>query len=683
MVRPWRHATHVIGRPVGRRGRFALAVALGGLAFAVGLTGLRDPDTFHLMAMGREMVRRGGFPAEDPFLFPLAGIPAGPPPSWLAAVVIYLARAGLGPTGPVWLAGLLLGTVLAVMALDALDPEYTVAEALVALVPLLLALTVLRWRSVARPELFGNVFLASFMLLLRRHVRRGSQRPIWALPALAVLWINFHPSAVAGVGLALVLSAAGAAQFLVCRLVCPWPTWAPEGRSLLAAAASSLVAGMACLLHPATWRPLAQALAFAANQFGLEFPGALPGELLPLLRTGVEELRPLSFEWLGPFGILLMLAAVSLVASVRRDSLAQAAVSAVAVAVALSAERFAGLAMIVLAPLTGRNLVIGLERFRLTQVPAARVFAAAVATIAAGTLIGSVVRAEGGPTLSFRPERFPVRAAQVLKAISFSGRIYNTFDFGGYLEWELGGKVFQDGRLALQRGDEAAAFTDTGHDAAFAALDRKHRFDALVVAYPALPFEMVEVLAGTAPDRDWVAPAEEWSLVAFDEGALLYLRRDGPYRDLAHAREYRVARPGNPFPLMHLRDQRFAIAYLAELERATAESPWCRRCRWRLALTEILLRDDRRRAESLVGERARPSLYVRYGDMLHDLGNAAGARRAYAQALGMDDSLAAPLVGVSEVLDLDDDERIVAMYRLHYLERHRERLTWLQSEGSN
>ncbi len=465
--------TKGLAQPLGQRGRLALAAALAIVALVAGLTGLRDPDTFHLLAVGRDIVRHRGFPTEDPFLYPLAGMPAGASASWLSAVAIYLSHVALGESGPVLLAGFLLGALLLVLALDAVDAKATAIEALAALVPLLLALWVLRWRSVARPEMFANVLLAITLFVLRRHYEGKATPLLWLLPLLAAVWSNLHQSAVAGIGVVLVYGAVGAAQLLMAKLAEWRREWAPETKTVrLAVATAGLMIG-ASLLNPSMTTSITTALAFVGNQIGLHLPAAEPlTRVLPFMKVGVEELRPLSaMDWVGPFGILVVLTAASFAVGFRAASPPDIAISAAFVVMALSAQRFAGVGALVLAPIAARNFAVGLSRVPTRSRAVARVVAGVTAL---GACVAAIVLLAGmdvGFGLGFRPDNFPVRAAQYLESIGFTGRLYNTFDFGGYLEWKLDRKFFQDGRLGLLAGDEQAAFTDTGHYGAFAALD--------------------------------------------------------------------------------------------------------------------------------------------------------------------------------------------------------------------
>jgi hypothetical protein len=190
------------------------------------------------------------------------------------------------------------------------------------------------------------------------------------------------------------------------------------------------------------------------------------------------------------------------------------------------------------------------------------------------------------PGAGLRPGAYPVRGVDYLEKLGFKGRLFNTFQFGGYLEWRGVGPPYQDGRGMILPGEERAAMAGPLDRHAFLALDRKYRFDALLLAYPDESPASSARLQSMLGDGDWAADRATWSLVAFDDGGLLYLRRDGAHADRAAADEYVDAMPANaafsPRP-----DRIPALA--AEFRRSVRESPGCALCRYYDGLAALSL----------------------------------------------------------------------------------------------
>jgi tetratricopeptide (TPR) repeat protein len=551
------------------------------------LTELRDWDTFHHLAYGRDILRRGGFAAEDPFLFPLAGLPSGPQPSWLGSVLIFLSWRLLGEAGPVLLAGAMSALIFFLLLWDACDDDHSVQGFVLALVPLSCAFAVFRPRAVARPELLADVLLLVTVRILRK-AARGLGASVAALPFVIALWANLHQSVLAGIGLIVVFVVlnATARAWRAQRKEARGPEC--TARSVLAVSGAMVAGVLLCgALTPVGFQPFVAPVAFVAAWVA---PGAATaiGASGPadLTKIAVGELQPMTGNvWMGPFGWLVALAAVSTLPAWRRGSARETVNGAAFVILAARAARFGPMACLILAPIAARNLRDVFGRF--IQHPRARWAMVGGAAVLAGWATWIAV---DNPWLRFGigPARhLPRRGLAYLEAIGFRGRLFNTFHFGGYLEWHLGGKVFQDGRGSLRPEDAVAALAGPADRALFAALDARYRFDALLLTNDAIGPRTRALLMATAPAEDWAADRTIWALVAFDDGGQLYLRRDGPYAALAARDEFRFAWPSHPPTLPHP-DRAGAMR---DLQRSLREVPGCASCA--VALGFLYLEADR------------------------------------------------------------------------------------------
>lgn len=605
-------------------------VALGGLlalaAFLAALTEMRDTDAFHHLALGRDILRRGAIPAQDPFLFPLAGLEVGRMPYWLSAIVFFASQSLLGDSGPVLLAGLITAALFAVLWLDSTREVKELGGALLALVPLVLALGACRARAVPRPEIFANVFIALTGLGLRRYAE-GRRGLILAFPALAVVWANLHPSALTGAGLIGIFAVVGLAGLAVGRPSGSGGSAPLSRRDFLVAgglgAAGILAAGV---LSARGFDSLLTSIKFVLSAAGLSdqsLQGPL-GDPLPFLKHQIIELQPLqASEWAGPFGALVAITLASVALGWRRAAAWEVVASALLVALAARNARYLPIAAVVMAPVAARNLVAFLVRFD----PGSRWRRPAWAGIAAAAALALTAHAAANDELHFGTQlsrkSFPVAAADYLARNAPGARVFNTFQLGGYLEWTLDRPVFQDGRAMLLAPDLEAAFADPINAGLFQGLDRRYRFDALVLAYvTGIDQATAAALDATAGPRDWLADRSVWALVAFDDGGLLYLRRDGPFAALAARDEYLAARPGNPFSRAALMDSAQRAAFIADYERALATTPSCSKCRFHLGMA-LISDGQAARAEALLAE-ALPRASGPYaGELLYGMGLAA------------------------------------------------------------
>lgn len=561
-------------------------------AFLASLTRLHDWDTFFHLAYGRDILRRGGFAPEDPFLYPLAGLPSGAQPSWLGSVVIYLSWLAGGDAGPVYLPGLMVAALVLILLVDGLEDDRTAAGLAAVLLPVSFALAVLRGRAVARPELFSNFLLAATLLALRRDAA-GKPRLLLLFPPAAVLWVNLHQTVLAGAAAIAIFAAVNGGLLLARRLGAGIPAELAGPRALLAPTLV-LLGGLvaAAALNPSGPAGVVSPAAMLSAIVGASGQAASPASV-DLVRRAVDELRPpTGAQLLGPFGWLVALSAASFLCAWRRFNLRELLTCAAFLCLAFKAQRFLGLAALVMAPIAGRNL-----RGALARMPAAagiHVRRVAVAASAIGILAAawSMLHLPGVRSGIHLGREVPARAAAYLKSIGFAGRLFNTFHLGGYLEWTLERPVFQDGRGNLLPADAAAALAGPSAYAKFQDLDARYRFDALVTHYPQFAGAAFRERAEGAPGSDWGADRRTWALVAFDDGGQVYLRRDGAYASYLARDEYRYAKPTNPLILPQMADP----ARLQEdLRRSLREAPDCLRCRTMLG---FLLNDLGRTAEA-------------------------------------------------------------------------------------
>ncbi len=559
--------------------RLIVLVLISAATFVASLTQLSDWDTFHHLAYGRDILRRGGFASQDPFLYPLAGHSAGAQPSWLGSVVIYLSWLAAGDPGPVYLAGLMGAALFVLLAVDAGGGDATREGLIITLLPLSFALAVFRERAVARPELFANVLLAWTLLALRRHAG-GAGRLALAFSLVTILWVNLHQSVLAGVAMLAIFVAVNGALLAARRLGLPVLCEVSRAQSLVAPTVA-LLGGLAAMavFSQGSASPLRSPVDFVLSVVSRSTgAGSAPGgDQVSLLSRMVDELRPLTpRQWLGPFGWLTILCAVSFVLAWRGVNLREVTTCAAFVYLAATAQRFMVLAAIVMAPVTARNLRAALTGVPLPGARFVRWGVVVAGAIGVSIATWSMFQLPGIRFGTGIGREIPVRSVEYLKSIGFSGRVFNTFHFGGFLEWALDQQVFQDGRGHLLAEDAPAAFAGPSAYATFEALDRRYRFDALVTHYPQFVGAAFRERAGSLTGADWGADRTTWALVAFDDGGQVYLRRDGAYAAFATRDEYRYATPANSLALPQHGDR---AALRRDLERSLRETPDCLRCR--------------------------------------------------------------------------------------------------------
>jgi hypothetical protein len=372
---------------------------------------------------------------------------------------------------------------------------------------------------VPRPQIFTYLLLA--FLLERLAAARRGKPPMWIFPLIQTVWTNVHGPILGGL-LGSVLILGGAI-----------PGLSPRGRVLWTL---SLIP--ASFIHPQGVKAVTEYLPHLAGE-GLfrqtirewlplhhplqrDLPQApatwtLMGASLILGMAGFVN-RRYSRRW--GYGLILILLAAAPLAAVRhRDLLAIAFVPAAA---AWMPAAFSG--RIIVPTRAATVVALSLAAF-LAVVPGAGLFR---------------YRPAWPPKIGLWENEFPSGGVQFLGRNKLNGRIFNSYDFGGYLANKLpSSKVFIDGRYFVYGERIYREYLEArdGGPAARRILDRAQA-DFLLIRYP--DPSGYQNLAARA--RDW----RDWALVFWDDESLLYIRRSAASPQWLDAHEYRRLDPTLP-----------------------------------------------------------------------------------------------------------------------------------------
>lgn len=465
---------------------------------------LFNPDLFWHLNAGRWVSANGSVPRTDPFSFTMAGQP-WLDFEWLFQVFVYAVHSVSGLWGLRVLKTVLLGASF--LPIDGLLRDRAVGATGRALALAFWAAAVLP-QSDLRPDLFSLLF---FSLLLRR---LDKDRFSWRLSLpLFALWSNIH----AGFAVGLCLYAA---KLLSLR----WER-RPVPRDLLLEAAAAVPATFLNPLGPRVWEALALHGAQAAG-----------------IGRYVQEWGPLS--WRAPLQWPLLAALLVFTAAVlhrRRQLPPFLALVAVPLAVATALSVRFGLFFAA----AGAALLLSVGG---KAAPRHALPALAALTALMAWPLSRV------PWLAPFAETYVARRAAdfVAEQPELRGlRLFNTYEWGGYLGWRRPGEpVFGDGRYLFhgQLPELEAALSSATEMAAFV---ERHRLDGLLIKnYPArLPTKRL-YKDGSSREflRPWhlfLLPRERWALVYFDAQALLFVDRAKVPAAWLAEREFRWLRPGD------------------------------------------------------------------------------------------------------------------------------------------
>jgi hypothetical protein len=416
-----------------RRAQIARALMLVFLFAVPGIFYLRssltaDSDLWWHMASGEWILAHHAVPRTDPF----SAFGAGKfwaAYSWLFEVVIFKLYQRWDLAGAaVYTAGMITAITAAVYRMIRRQLSDFVLAALLTAATMDMLLPFFT----PRPWLI-TILIFVFEIDILMHARRtGDRRGLLFLPLLFALWANTHIEFVAGL---LVLGLA-VAEPLAERW---WPYKQTKLRSsttwpLLAACL------LATLANPYGWRIYQVAYGLVA------MPGAA---------TNVAEMTALTFRTQNEF-VLLFLAffCMAALAWTRHIPFFELAALALAITVSFRSGREIWLLAVVAVAILASLLPVTEEG--LGKPPA---FAIPAIALGSGALLCAAATAMQIGNAQLRADladQMPVRAVEAIKDGHFRGPLYNTYDWGGYLIWNLRMPVSIDGRANVF-GDERIA----------------------------------------------------------------------------------------------------------------------------------------------------------------------------------------------------------------------------------
>ncbi len=484
-------------------------VGVLGAGAAIAARKMGDFDLPWHLATGRYLVETG-VPARDPFSFlhrPMGAIEIASDSG------LYLVWKALGALG------LQLGLAAIVVAIGAVLYRTMRHHGALAWLGVGAALAAMNAWLLVRPATVGFLLTALLAAGIEAHrrsprTRRGRLALASAVP-MALLWANSHGSVTLGIALvgayAVYRAACLAARG---RLGGLFPSH--DGKDAAFAAAVAAAAALTTGANLAGFAILGGARTAEAASMYAEWSAATPKFLF------VTE---------PATGVLLVIAACALLfgrndAGSRVPSAWDAGLILLGFAMSLVAVRLIAFAAVLLS-------VVSVRRLAPVVVDTSRLRALCFASV---LLVGPLMLARHYTSLGvgFEPSHFPQGAVAYARAARPEGRMWNFLPFGGYLIWRLYPEqlVFVDGRTSWVHDIDTLrrAHASNQEDAAFAALAAEYQMEwAITPSREGTPYG--------AP----IARSPAWVMVYFDDVGAVYVRRDGPNRQLAEA-GYRVFR---------------------------------------------------------------------------------------------------------------------------------------------
>jgi tetratricopeptide (TPR) repeat protein len=512
-------------------------------------------DVWWHLKTGEWIWQHKAIPYVDPFSYTFRGA-EWIDFEWLFQAVIYPIYQFAGFEGLIIFKLVII--LLIFMVLFFTCREFDKGKAWLSITLLLVALLVARDRFTVRPDIFFIFFLAlyGYFLTLYKNEKITSRQLIIFLLPIHVLWVNFHGSFLIGIFLVGAFAMGSFIPLALSHRRDLKPVFADKKlRSLLLLC---LLLCLVSLLNPHTYRAFLIPLQTTGAEETLK--GIAEWQSVPIKFLGVFTLDPTMW-----FRALFLVGVASFFMNSRNNfmKVENILIFLLFSYMAFKHIRFSGAFAIATVPI----IIYNLSQFRRPVSRWRWVFILPILTVIifSVNVVITLLREE---RLGFGfLKHYPQTTVSFLKKHHVSGKIFNSYGYGGYIIWHCWPDipVFIDGRtVALYDQDFFWLYS-------FTEL-KKELWEKVSERYG---IEIVLV----NDDRDWgytslaywLDEDENWQLVAFDDVAILYMRKSKKFDQLIEQYSFHYLRPSD-FSMDYAKVKKDDKKYLGALERELKEA---------------------------------------------------------------------------------------------------------------
>jgi hypothetical protein len=411
--------------------RLVITLGLIGILF-MAVRPMIDSDTWWHLRTGQWILDHQALPEVDRFSFSRSGEPWYYP-GWLAEILMVkvYSLGGLVALNLLFTCVILLAFGLVYFTLE--GNAFAIAAVLV----LSAGASEIYWS--ARPQMFTFLFSACFYLVLRKYLW-GKRNALWLLPLIMILWVNVHPGFAVGFILLLIAMIGQGIKFLTRRSSLP----ADAGKKLAWLMGTFLVCLAAAVVNPHG----AAVLAYPFKTVSIQF-----------LQNFIQEWQTPDFHFIDAqlFLILFFLAWTVIAFSPKALDVGDFFFLAFISYMGFLAWRNTNLLSIVAPAIImqyGQPIV---EKYfpnwnldhAVSRIQSAIHIGAVILLTTAVLILGASSLSPASMQALIR-RQLPVDAVEYLSSHPVSGRLFNAYNFGSYLLWNLPeNPVFVDGRTDL------------------------------------------------------------------------------------------------------------------------------------------------------------------------------------------------------------------------------------------
>lgn len=552
------HISKELNLKIDRVLGFITIVAVFSLLFVLAHRALFDLDIWLHLKTGELIFKNKSVPSTDIFSFTLQGKPWADH-SWLFQLLSYLVYSKWNIDGLIFLQS--LSIILSFLVLFTLGTRL-IKSYLPAGILLLITAYASASRFNIRPDIFSLLFFSLYLYLLRLDI---SNRRIWFLVPIQVLWVNFHGYFFLGPLLTFFFIIAEWSRRKLKFLPRPLKEeFALKDREFSRLKKLFLALILACLLNPQGLR-------------GALYPAYVLQDMVlgkaKIFLEYIQELQPTFSRDMGASYYLLIILCFSLAAlNLKKLKIVEVLLVLFFFLFSLSLRNivfFIFICNIIIVSYIGGTLqklskgiatlhLFGERLFFVFKIAAAIIFMSWTVQGMNKTLNQNYYDFENGEFKSFltgvEQKNYPKNGADFILNNNVAGNIFNDFNSGAYLIGRVypKKKVFIDGRTELYGQEFFKEYRDMlqGDIFAFERLLAQYNINALFFSTALNP----------APELiSYLYKSPQWELVFFDEAAVIFLRNIPLNQELI--KRYKFNAGNYTVPKMDLKPLRLRSVY--------------------------------------------------------------------------------------------------------------------------
>jgi len=518
--------------------------------FILSIIKIEDTDTWMHLSLGRLIWESRGIPAKEVFVYTATEMPFSYS-SWLFGLIYFLTYKFFNIYGVILLKALIVTATFYIILKDSLLPH---KNYVIAIVVISISIFFMRERFVERPDMVAFMAIAFTIYSLNAFIL-WDKKYIYVLPVVHLLWANMHSSINLMVIIFSSFISGGIVMMLIERKGTIKFLMTPSPQKLKIMIFIAIGSFIFSLLNPNF-----------INQYF--FAAQFLGKYTWYKQQIVELAKPTWGSFKYPYiisSVVLLSFIIDFILAFRKrlkknsdnspvmPSLSHLFLIVPFIFLSFTAVRFIFPLVVIATPVLVRNISLPFNTIKITNSGIKKiVYVCLVIWILTYPvlLLGGIINGLASENKRFgfgiNYETVPEGALRYMDEKGITGRIFNLFQWGGYIVWRDFPKrsVFIDPRGYVPADLIEKQDLALGRKSVMTELEKRYGFDIALLTYR-MDFGDQSLLLEHDDYVDVLLSNPEWAPVYWDDVSILYLRRGGRYDSVISEDEYKFIKPAN------------------------------------------------------------------------------------------------------------------------------------------